>query len=199
MIAFVDIDEVLVDFIGAAMSLHGIKLSQVHHMWPETTWSASEALGWSNNKFWKPINEAGAEFWENLVDKPWINDILFMISGRFSESYLVSAPSLCPTSYTGKVKWIRNRFGSGFDKFILTPHKELLAAPDRILIDDNPHNVQNFRDNGGQAVLFPFWGNENRKHLDNPVNFLRESLDFLRDNDPYLANGLKRCDHNPDS
>lgn len=179
MICFLDIDEVLVDFVGPALQLHGYDVEAVKQEWPSDVWSVQQVLGISNTKFWKPINEAGSEFWENLPEKPWIDEMLCLVSMKFSQSYLVSSPSLCPSSYTGKANWIHKRFGKSFDKFLLTPHKELLAGPGRVLIDDNPYNVKRFVECGGHGIHFPMWGNYRRRYLADPVRRVRLDLEHL--------------------
>jgi 5'(3')-deoxyribonucleotidase len=180
MIIFLDIDEVLVDFVNPAIEAHGLDHDKVYDLWSMDEWSLHKNLGMPDSKFWQPIIEAGPEFWENLPEKPWIDEMLYLVSSKvaatYDECYLVSSPNKCVTSYTGKVRWIRKRFGGGFDKFILTPHKHLLAAEDRLLIDDNPYNCERFIKQGGQAILFPFWGNRNRKYLEDPIGFVKRQL-----------------------
>ncbi len=198
MICYLDIDEVLVDFVGPALRLHDLDPDLVRAAWPEDTWSVTEVLGMSNTKFWKPINEMGSEFWENLPEKPWIDELLYLVSSTFEEAYLVSAPSHCTSSYQGKVNWIRKRFGNGFDKFVLSSHKHLLGYPGAVLIDDRPKNCVAFEQGppggiGGKYVLFPMTGNANARYLDNPIKYVKELLPNVLDQNPYTFRATRTC------
>lgn len=172
-----DMDEVLVDFIGGACKVHGITLAQLRTNWEPGEWSIvtpmGKFLGWDNRPndvqremywtdlFWKPIHEAGSEFWRNLEPLPnWMDvwELCAKTVGR-GNLYIVSAPSKETCSYTGKVEWIKEHLSRSFDRFFLTPHKGLLAAPDRLLVDDRASNIRMFQSNGGMGVLFPSWGN----------------------------------------
>ncbi len=101
------------------------------------------------------IRSWGDSFWRNLRLLPWAkalynhccrlvgkDNVYFLTSyGKFHE-----APN-------AKADRVLEDFGSR--RVILTHYKELLAAPNRILIDDKPKNINKFNDAGGIGYLFP--------------------------------------------
>ena len=50
-------------------------------------------------------------------------------------------------------------FRKAFSRFYYYPRKELLAADDQLLIDDNEGHVEKMRQRGGHAVLVPALAN----------------------------------------
>ena len=182
MIALLDIDGVLVDFESAALQVHGVNDAKKFRTLPRQlgVWDMTVGLDISMDEFWKPIDEAGAEFWEGLEKYSHFDTVLNFVHNEFTSWYLCSAPSRCPTSYTGKVNWIQKEFGRDFDRFFLTPHKEMLANPGRCLIDDRFINVQNFSAHGGHALLFPSLANNLHKFADDPISCLKsQKNDYL--------------------
>lgn len=173
-------DEVLVDFITAACEAHGITREQMEHYRAPGTWSIQTALGHAltagaegltDNEFWSPIHHRGVGFWEHLNKLPWYDEVIAWAENNFNEWYIVSAPSKESCSYTGKVNWLKREFGNRFDKFFLTPHKEMLAAPDRLLVDDRKMNLFKFMSRGGEGLLFPTKGGP-LYHIENIVEYL---------------------------
>lgn len=162
-ILMLDIDEVLVDFRRGACKAHGADPEKVNQLnmgrW-DMIEPLSQALGleapMKRNEFWAPIEREGSLFWGMLEETPYCDKVLSWADEEFRDNwFLVSSPHNCVTSYTGKVSWIKNKFGKSFDRFFLTSHKELLAKPDRVLVDDSKHNVDKFVCHGGQGIVFP--------------------------------------------
>lgn len=185
MILLLDMDEVLVDFVGGACKVHGVCRSHMEHYRVSGTWDITDALGraktagmsgLSNTQFWNPIHDAGVEFWENLEKLPWFEDVISWAESRFSEWYVVSAPSKETNSYTGKVNWLKRELGRDFDRLFITPHKELLAARDRLLLDDRMSNLDSFKQQGGEAMLFPTRGGPLYSLSHDPMSYLNQYL-----------------------
>lgn len=173
----VDMDGVLVDFVTAALRLHG--RMDVEENWPAGTWDFPTVLGISDREFWHPIHEAGAEFWASLTSYPWCDELLSLIADSGNWSILTS-PSHDPYCSAGKIRWLQERFGRGFRNFLVGPPKWLCARPDQLLIDDNDSNVRNFRARGGQAILFPQPWNENHALTIDRIGYVREQLERAR-------------------
>lgn len=80
-----------------------------------------------------------------------------------------------PLYLVGKLNWMRNHLPKELQRnFLLGSEKSFCACPGALLIDDNDANVQEFRDEGGQAILVPRpW---NSLHNVEPVEHLFNSL-----------------------
>ena len=188
----VDMDEVLCDFISGACKANEVSRQElearripgewaIHNLVNELRrerlctgfdWEIQAPL----DQFWSPITEQGEDFWVNLEPLPWANTLITFIGDlcycgllKHKNWHVVTAPSKCPSSYSGKVKWLKNFFGSEFDRFCITPHKHIFAKPDAILIDDREENITAFEKNGGIGVLFPSRGNLLHLCADNPI------------------------------
>jgi 5'(3')-deoxyribonucleotidase len=191
---FLDLDDVLVDFRGAAAQLHNRQPPKPSEL--PTVWDLPSVWGITVEQFWRPIHDAGEQFWLELQPLPWMVDLVDLCHRFVSREdlYIVTSPSECPSSYVGKIKWIKRYFGDDFNQFFLTPHKEMLAQRDRILIDDRSINVHNFRQEGGSAFLFPSVANHNYMMLtdmdlalDDLVIQLESLETFLERNDAHKS------------
>ena len=188
----IDMDEVLTDFVGGAAELWGLARGQVQAHWEAGKWDMvpplSKALGrpspMSNNEFWdrlKTCPSTGSEpFWTGLRPLPWIEEVV-ALARRYAEEWRVcTSPSLCPGSYSGKVRWLQNYFGKGFNSIIPTSDKDWLARPGTLLLDDREETVRRFREAGGEAILFPAWHSSLYRFRDDPVRYVESALTDLR-------------------
>ena len=178
-----DLDEVLVDFVGGSLKAHGWTKEQYREKLVKGDWGCLGQLlcnGGGAHKFWQPIHALGAAFWENLDEHPWCDDLLAIVKETTDDWYIVSSPSHSCSSYTGKVRWLKNKFGSKFDKFALIPHKHIFANKDTILIDDREESVNRFVDTGGQGIVFPNHGNSQHEWENNPLTYVRTELHMLK-------------------
>ena len=158
---FLDMDGVLVDFLGGALRLWGITRIEFDARQVAGVWDITEALEVSHTEFWGRIGDEGIAFWEDLEPLPWWKELVAVADDLADEWFLASSPSWCPTSHAGKVRWIQSRFGERFDRFSLCPHKYLLAQEGAVLVDDSEKNCGRFmfdkegRPTGGEAIVFP--------------------------------------------
>lgn len=166
-----DLDGVLVDFVGGAAKIFGYDPSVV------TTWDYYPLIGVTESEFWRRIDEAGSDFWAHLEPYPWAMD-LYDKCASIAPTILLTTPSKCPTSAHGKVRWMQSVFGTNFRKFLIGPSKEFCANADTVLIDDNDSNCKRFEEVGGNAILFPRPWNAHAGIAD-PYTHTLESLDFL--------------------
>lgn len=179
-----DMDEVLCEFEKAACEAHGACHEKVRLLRKYNEWSLqgplSRALGLDPmplSDFWRPIHSQGEKFWKDIKPKPWIYDLITLVSYFDEEFLIVSAPSHCPTSRSGKFDWVKYHLGSNLaERLVLLGRKDLLANPYTVLIDDRDSNVRSFRRRGGLGVLFPAHGNYNWDHLHNPVQYVKSKL-----------------------
>lgn len=179
----VDMDEVLVDFIGGACKAHGVTREQMESYRTPGHWSVQEALGLATNgeralttkEFWRPINEAGAKFWESLEPFSWTESVVELVKQTKLDWYVVTSPSFDETSYLGKVRWLKNMFGNSFDRIFLTAHKHRLATGS-LLIDDRESNLEKHIHHGGVGVLFPSLGNKLYRYHNCPLTLVAKEL-----------------------
>lgn len=181
-----DLDEVLVDFIGGACKAFNVDKAKLLECWTPGEWdivpplAAAKGFRLTPEFFWAVINERGERFWEELELLPWAQQILDLVTEVADEWFIISAPSLCPTSYAGKTRWLKNYFGKDFDRFTITPHKELFAKEGVLLIDDRAENVEKFIKAGGDGLVFPRYHNDLHKLKDDPVCHIRRMLSWNR-------------------
>ncbi len=187
-----DLDCVLADFVGGLARLHGLAPEFLLSYWKAGEYPVNTALAtalaalgsrprdqltMTDDEFWQPINR-NAGFWAGLEPLPWF-DPLVRFAGHevgVANVHVVTAPSWCETSYHGKIAWIKAHFGHRFNQFVITPHKELFAKPDHVLIDDNETNVTQFRANGGRAIMFPVHHNALHARQHDPLTYVKEQF-----------------------
>lgn len=176
MRVFLDMDEVLVDFVDGCCAAHNVTKAELNARRVPGEWSILPALGITDEQMWKPINEDGSLFWEALESLPWMDTLVQSVAELTSDWHIVTAPSRCDTSYTGKVRWLKKQFGQDFDRFLLTPHKQLFANPYSVLIDDRMDNVTKFVQYGGHGILFPTLGGPLHAQAHDPLLHVYEQL-----------------------
>ena len=134
-----DMDGVLTDFDKAFMEVSG------------GIFPSEYEKSFGKDGFWKLIDVEGAEFWEEM---PW------MVDGKTYWNYikeynptLLSSPSRSSTSRLGKRLWVKNNLPD--TKLILAQAKDKqnYAQSNRILIDDRPSNIDQWRSQGGIGIL----------------------------------------------
>ena len=134
-----DMDGVLTDFDASFIELsNGVLPSEYQK-------------NFSRKGFWDLINSSGVGYW---VKMPWMSD------GKEYWDYikkynpiLLSSPSSSPTSRLGKRLWVKNNLPG--TKLILAQAKDKqnYAQKNRILIDDRPSNIDQWRSQNGIGIL----------------------------------------------
>jgi 5'(3')-deoxyribonucleotidase len=197
-----DMDDVLVDFVGGAAALWGLTTAELLPHWDLGVWDCVPPLGralharecthpdgMGMTEFWRRL-DANPYFWDNLRPLPWCDSMLAVVASFTGDWYIVSSPSESPSSWSGKVRWLKNYFGEEFNRFVLTRHKHLLAGPGVVLIDDRESNVLEFttdrdgRPTGGEGVVFPKYHNRNHPYSGDPVRYVRTVLENIATNEP---------------
>ncbi len=149
MKVLLDIDGVCADFQGAVCELFGRPRGAI------TTWALAPCFGVSEVELWAKIDRAGADFWRFLEPYPWFEEMYELLKEQFEEVIFCTAPTRHPNCVAGKKWWLNDLFGDDFTGYVFTNRKELLAAPDRVLIDDCVGNIKAFSAAGGAVTLFP--------------------------------------------
>lgn len=205
MRVLIDLDEVLTDFVGGALAAWGTSREEVLNYWSAGDWHIlpplNAALGrgdhplpppLTTDQFWARL--AGPEFWQGLQPLPWLDDLLALVEQYDKHWIIVSAPSLDPSSHLGKVLWLKNRFGKGFDRFCVMPHKELFARSGTVLIDDRDSNVAKFAAAGGKGIIFPAHHNSQHRVANGAAWLFRipPQLEFVKRRLEDLAQQLEQ-------
>ena len=176
---FLDMDGVLTDFVRATLSLRG--QSDLLLTWPKGERDIHKVMGISKTEFWRIVDNQGADFWAGLPEFAWSKSLVALVR-EFAPMTILTSPSLSPSCFEGKVRWLYENFpkvdGKRFSDFLIGRPKELLAKPGRILIDDSEANINAFRAAGGEAILFPQPWNANFA-IEDRVNYVRAQLMLL--------------------
>jgi len=182
-----DMDEVITDFVGAACRAWGTTTEEVVKNWEPGKWDMTGPVGktvrgtpLTEQEFWDKIN-GDTKFWSRMDETSFIGEILNLSYKVVNTNWhIVSSPSHCPTCYNGKVKWLKEKFGYDFNRFALTPHKEIFAQPGVLLIDDRDSNIENFIKHGGAGIVFPAHHNSKHESKQDPVLYVYEQLKEMK-------------------
>ena len=142
-----DLDGVLVDFVGPSLALHGKSIPPA-----DVRWNFPQQVGIPEPEFWRPL---GFDFWSNL---PWTTEGKQLLHGvRLSALSYGYITSPCGTEgcVEGKRAWARKNLPCKGSLMLVGGAKHLLAHPNALLIDDHDANVEKFREHGGKAILVP--------------------------------------------
>jgi len=159
---YLDMDGVCVDFLGAALRTQGYDAKDYFQRWLDDHPGElfPEALiGKTPMEFFTHPHMRTADFWANLVPYDWFERLYTELS-RQGHVIFLTAPISAPGCVQGKHQWLINQFGSDFNEFIFTRHKERLAHDNAYLIDDMPFNIEPFSARQGHGLLFPQIWNE---------------------------------------
>lgn len=164
-----DMDGVVVDFIGGAFAWHGRTVPD------EVPWKIWECMGLTEEEFWEPL---GFEFWSSL--KPTSDGMelvaeLERLAGTENIAVL-SSPCLTRGCADGKLAWLESHLPQFSRRYLLGPAKQFAAGPGKVLVDDYWHNIEGFRKAGGEAVLVPRKWNS-LQHLCSPCG--RTDMGFV--------------------
>lgn len=175
---YLDMDGVLVDFVGACERLFGFDRWKVVipgefyiHKW----------LKCDRDWLWKEVQDAGHNMWAHAEPCPWMGELLLFLHRTFEQVVVVTHSQDWPGCYSGKWEWLKKHYpGSGQPVFI--KEKWRLAAPGCVLVDDFDGNVGDWVAHGGHAALFA-----------QPWNlFHAEAMHRLFDPVAHLANRIEK-------
>lgn len=148
---FLDLDDVLVDWVKATANLLALDLT-----YPpirddiETNWGMQVL---EEKRMWEVIHAQGEEWWTNLPMLPWGEKLYAKLSSRWPVCILTS-PSKNPCCAAGKVAWI-HKYLPDKAPYLIGKPKMWCANKYSVLVDDKPANIEAFRDAGGSAFLWP--------------------------------------------
>lgn len=171
MICCCDVDGVLADFVRGACVVHG----DPNHTPTDWDWFHTD-WGISATEFWRPIKEAGENFYRNYVPPlPWKEDLLGLLR-EHGDVVLATANPLHPGLAASKIAWL-NKHVPG-TPVMMGCQKELMAKPGRILVDDNEDNLVAWLKNGGHPIRMNQPWNLGRNRIDQRMEQVIEHLGF---------------------
>jgi len=139
---FLDLDGVLVDFVGGCCRLFGKSLNP----YPPGLFYIYEAWEMAPSDFYGELARAGSQFWADLDWLPDGPEVLARVNRHVQDLghepvRFLSSPTLDPASWAGKAKWVERHLQDGISRLTLTHDKAELSGPGKVLIDDQPKNV----------------------------------------------------------
>ncbi len=156
---FLDLDNVLVDFVNGACRHHGVPNPYLN---PDNRgkYNMETLIKMDGKAFFGKMD---FDFWSNLEWLPDGRDIIEAILKYVSPKQvtILSSPIATNGCLDGKIHWIRNNTPEWKRSFFIGPNKHKIAGPNKILIDDHDVNVDNWvtRDDGtptgGHAIQVP--------------------------------------------
>ncbi len=174
-IAYLDMDGVLVDFVGGAIKEHCLQINQNN-----LSWDFYVEAGLSPENFWSPL---GRSFWANLDWTPEGEKILAYVEQAFDAVVILSSPCATHGCAEGKIDWIKRHIPRYRRQFLLGPAKHFCASPNHYLIDDHDQNIEKFIEWGGKGFLVPrAWNRactittDNKFNVEDWINLLREYI-----------------------
>lgn len=179
MKCLLDLDGVLVDFVGGICRAHG-RPNPYADGQNNGLYEMAELWGISATKFW---SVADAEFWAGLEMMPDGTNILTACVDVFGTENicLLTSPSMNEGATEGKVRWIYEHLPVFRRRFMVGAAKEFCAHPGAVLVDDYDSNVAKFRLHGGHAVLVPRpWNSAHAKSRNVWRHLVDELSPFLR-------------------
>jgi 5'(3')-deoxyribonucleotidase len=155
-VILLDVDGVLADFHTVVLVAHnGLHLKP---KWPAGCWDMLKVLGIDEKQFWAPVDNY--EFWRTLQPVQGAVEFYKALKTRGIPVIFSTTPSASADCAKAKIEWLREHFGEDIE-YMLGGHKQLMAKPEHLLIDDYDKNYEKFKAAGGSAILFPRVWNAN--------------------------------------
>jgi 5'(3')-deoxyribonucleotidase len=178
MIVLMDMDGVLVDFVGGICRAHGREWPY-HDRKNLGEYDTAKVIGMAPEKFWRPCNRQ--EFWEQLEwteDGTEILDAAEKLLGP-ENVYLLTSPTISAGAYAGKFAWVEQNLPHYKRRLLMGACKHLCALEGTVLVDDSDKNVEDFRRAGGEAILVPRPWNANYECSTFAAQWVKGSLNAL--------------------
>jgi len=178
-----DLDGVLVDFVGGACKAHSLQdpfdeplASEVAGVfWLDKIWEMDL------NEFWEPMKDSA--FWEELDWMPDGREILEICEQAVGRDNvcLLTSPSRGSGPVVGKINWIEKNLSEYKHRNLIGTPKEFCASPDSILVDDSNRNIEDFVAACGNTILVPRPWNLNWENRGQAAKWVKWSLEVLND------------------
>ena len=109
----------------------------------------------SEEDMWKKVTDEGQDFWIRLKLFSWAKKLVDKMK-ELGDVLFLTSPGCCIPASSGKAQWVQDHFGKDMlPNLILCKKKEYCASKNTILVDDTLKKVEQFREAGGHAFLWP--------------------------------------------
>ena len=176
---FLDMDGVLVNFLGGLHAALGVDFDLDNYPYEKGKWNMFVDIGGFNLPFKTVDSVCTSDFWANLKWMPDGHDILreVVTYRHLYDVYLLTTPMPNLDSASGKMRWVAKHLPYFLDCTIITQApKALLAGPDCILIDDKDQNIREWTEAGGIGVPVPRPWNKLHLVADQTCETVRDQL-----------------------
>lgn len=156
---FLDLDNVLVDFVNGACRHHNVENPYLN---PDNhgKYNMEKLIGMDCKAFFCGMD---FDFWSKLEWMEDGQDIVGMVLRyvSFDQITILTSPIATSGCVDGKIHWVRNYLPMLKRSFFIGPNKHKIAGPDKLLIDDHNVNVDNWltrkdgTPTGGHAIQVP--------------------------------------------
>lgn len=124
-------------------------------------WGLEKMWNMTQEEWWGKI-EKNPNFWLELEPFPWAEMLYNKLLDHADEVIILTSPSKSENCIPHKIQWLEENIGVSRHNIIAAKKKYLFARNDALLIDDAPHNIDPFVENGGVGVLLPSdWNTRN--------------------------------------
>ena len=153
-VIFIDMDGVMCDFMTPALRLNGLNPEDrcIHEAVMADYDAIKKMHPQGLDAFYKAIQDAGEDFWANLEPMPWAEHLIQLCEVYSDRLCFLTACEKFYDAPKGKMLWVKKHYPDM--PLIFANHKDLIASPDKFLIDDSPFNYFSFLDAGGFAHRF---------------------------------------------
>lgn len=158
-IVLFDVDDVIVDWRGAAHALIGPDAKEICDAFQADRPHSGEV------DLWHLIKQQ-PRFWFDLPMNPWAHELIKFVENQGVDWYFCTAHSRNDhRSASQKIEWAYANGWDAHEKMVITKQKWLCATPNNILVDDKDSNCEEFMrgapkgkpasENGGTVVVMP--------------------------------------------
>lgn len=126
-------------------------------------------------KFW----DLPEWFWAGVRKSDLLDPLMSFCKQHKVQAWIATKPTKHPSSMSGKLKWMHRNLPEWMhERFFVTPEKHVLGATQGILIDDNPKNLEDWREHAYTDVI-PIRRPWNQIGYDDPDEIIRRLEDLL--------------------
>lgn len=178
---YLDLDGVLVNLEKAVIGLLKMDYDEYVKAKKPGVWEMADSIGMDEAGLWDMergiVCKQPAEFYRTMEPYSWSRE-LYDRCQAMGEVNFLTTPIKSAGCMAGKWGWILDFAGvDGVNKLWTGKDKEKMAAPNRILVDDKPKNVDKFNAAGGIGILFPCRGNRLHTMEDRPLEYVFSELE----------------------